>query len=267
MTTVIVQGSGDVGSAIAHQLFLRGAKVIISDEIAPAHLRRRMSFVDAYYQGFMRLEGVSARYVIQLPSECPEEVLACSLNIEALLAQTKTDIVIDARMQKKAVPILPAWKNQFQAPLVGLGPGFCMGINCDLAIETAWGESLGGEVIGSTKPLEGEPRPIDGFTRKRFVYAPKAGTWNTTQNIGDVVQAEDVLGHIGGDAVMAPMSGILKGISHHGSYVKAQQKIIEIDPSGNAQLEGIGERPRKIAQGVVNAIKKRGWGRTLSGIE
>lgn len=99
MTVAIIQGSGDVGSAVAHQLFLRGAKVIISDEIAPAHLRRGMSFVDAYYQGFAQLEGVSAQYVIHLPSERLEEILVCSLDVEALLSQTKAEVVIDARMK------------------------------------------------------------------------------------------------------------------------------------------------------------------------
>lgn len=257
MTVAIIQGSGDVGSAIAQQLFLHGAKVIISDEISPAHLRRGMSFVDAYYQGFAQLEGVAAQYVIHLPSERLEEILVCSLDVEVLLAQTKAEVVIDARMKKRSTPQLPAWKTQYKTLLIGLGPGFEINTNCDIAIETAWGESLGGEVAGSTKSLEGEPRPIEGFARERIVYAPKAGTWKTALDINEVVRAGDTLGHINDDPIKAPMSGTLKGISHHGAHVKAQQKIIEVDPSSESQIYGLGERPRKISKGILRVLHER----------
>src|SRR2546430_5413400 len=63
------------------------------------------------------------------------------------------------------------------APLtIGLSPNFIAGEAVDLAIETKWGERLG-EIVeaGATLPLAGEPRPIGGVGRARFIYAPQAG--------------------------------------------------------------------------------------------
>jgi xanthine dehydrogenase accessory factor len=257
MLIAVIQGSGDIGSAVAHQLVLAGYRAIITDCYYPGHARRGMSFVNAYYEGTARLDGVVARYTNSIVADDSHEVLVNSHEVENLLVQLDVAVVIDARMRKRVVPELPAWKKNYKGLLIGLGPGFDPKTNCDVAIESAWGELMGSEVVRSTRPQEGDPKPINGLTRERMIYAPRTGTWNTRLDIGDLVQAEDILGDIDGFIVCSPMGGTLRGISHHGAHIKENQKIIEVDPSNKAQIIGLGERPKKIAQGVTSALKAR----------
>src|SRR5579863_6389659 len=63
---VVVRGSGDVGSAVAHRLFRAGYRVVIHDGPAPSAPRRGMAFTDAVFNGTAILEGVRARR-LELP--------------------------------------------------------------------------------------------------------------------------------------------------------------------------------------------------------
>jgi hypothetical protein len=65
------------------------------------------------------------------------------------------------------------------------------------------------------------------------------------------------VGNINDQMIMAPIAGLLRGISHHHAQIRDGQKIIEIDPSGTSQIYGLGERPLKIAKGVIHALQKR----------
>ena len=53
-TVVLVRGSGDVGSAVAHLLFAQGSSVVIHDIALPAAPRRGMAFSDAIFEGCLR---------------------------------------------------------------------------------------------------------------------------------------------------------------------------------------------------------------------
>ena len=48
---VLVRGSGDVGSAVAHLLLRSGRGVLIHDVDRPAAPRRGMAFADAVFDG------------------------------------------------------------------------------------------------------------------------------------------------------------------------------------------------------------------------
>src|SRR5258708_31082012 len=110
-------------------------------------------------------------------------------------------------MRKRAVPE----RQCGLAPLtIGLGPNFVVGETVDLAIETMWGERLG-EIVeaGATLPLGGEPRPIGGVGRARFIYAPQAGRFKTPARIGDPVTQGDLVASIKALSPRAPLSGAL----------------------------------------------------------
>ena len=94
-------------------------------------------------------------------------------SFDDVIEATSWSALIDARMRKRAVPE----GQRGIAPLtIGLGPNFVAGETVDLAIETMWGDRLGAVIaVGATLPLGGEPRPIGGVGRARFVYAPEAG--------------------------------------------------------------------------------------------
>ena len=50
---------------------------------------------------------------------------------------------------------------------------------------------------------------------------------------------------------------MLRGLTRDGVPVARKTKVIEVDPSSEkAKISGIGERSGRIAQGVLEAIKK-----------
>jgi hypothetical protein len=54
------------------------------------------------------------------------------------------------------------------------------------------------------------------------------------------------------------IAGVLRGLTRNSVPVTLKTKVVEIDPRGEkAQISGIGERPAKIAEGVLSAIRAR----------
>jgi xanthine dehydrogenase accessory factor len=272
LLTVLVRGSGDVGSAVAHGLFRAGYAVVLHDSPQPTTTRRKMAFTDAIFDGCALLEGVVARRVDNLTFlpellATREAISLVVVDLAALLDATKPDVLIDARMRKHHQP-----EGQCGlAPLtIGLGPNFVAGETTDLAVETSWGDELGRVYDqGATKPLAGEPRPIAGHGRDRYVYAPVAGVFHTSFQIGDLVSAGEIIARIDAIALTAPLAGAIRGLTRAGVPVTLNTKVIEIDPRGpTAVVTGIGERPSRIAEGVLAAVqrwakKNRGWMRSV----
>ncbi len=256
--SVLVLGSNDVASAVAHRLFQEGYGIVIHEDTKPTVTRRRMAFADAIFDGEATLEGVTAKRIegVNLRSELISltfiPVVVCDLF--RLVKKFRLHVLVDARMRKHEKP-----SRQFHlAPLtIGLGPNFYAGRNVHIAIETARGEHLG-QVIqhGPTMPLEGEPISLEGHARDRYVYAPLVGKFSTRCQIGDTVEAGQVVAFINETPLTAPISGVLRGITHDGVPVELLTKVIEVDPRGEqAQIMGIGERPMRIAEGVLTAIQ------------
>jgi xanthine dehydrogenase accessory factor len=257
---VLVRGIGDIGSAVAHALFRAGIKVVVHDLARPAHARRGMAFTDAMFSGKMKLDGVYAKRARQPDDlrcmvDCGRAVPVVTDDIEYVVSALNPDVVVDARMRKRAVPE----PQRYLAPhTIGLGPNFVAGEQTDIAIETAWGEELGRVIRrGATRPLEGEPREIAGHMRDRYVYAPVAGVFSTALEIGMSVAAGEIVATIGDIELRAPLGGRLRGLTHSDVEVALGTKVIEIDPrDADADIYGISERPRRIAQAVLAAIKR-----------
>ncbi|HWF35100.1 MAG TPA: hypothetical protein VG295_07000 [Solirubrobacteraceae bacterium] len=256
---VLVRGSGDVGSAVAHRLFLAGYPVLIHDVQLPAAPRRGMAFTDAIFDGACELEGVRAARVEDLalfPHALAERALipVTVMDIDAVLAAVRPDVLVDARMRKRAHP-----ESQLElAPLtIGLGPNFVAGETSHLAIETRWGDELGKVITsGGTQSLAGEPRSFAGHARDRFIYAPLAGMFRTEAAIGQQVERGEVLATIESEPLQAPLDGILRGLTHDGVPVEAGAKVVEVDPRGEiGAVIGLGARPQRIAEGVAAAIE------------
>ncbi len=258
MALVLVRGSGDVGSAVAHALFAEHQKVILQDDPAPDYTRRGMAFTDAFFDGKAKLVHVIAkRSTLGLHLQ---SMLACCRAIPALTNDWRDvveafhpDVLIDARMKKRAIPET----LRGTAPLtIGLGPNFVAGDMTDIVIETSW--EAPGQVItkGASLPLRGEPQRLGGHGRERFVYAPEAGVFETQCAIGEYVYAIQAVATLAGMPILAPLSGRLRGLTHTGVEVSQGAKIVEIDPrEPDYNVYGIGERPRRIAAGVLTVIK------------
>jgi xanthine dehydrogenase accessory factor len=261
---ILIRGSGDIGSAAAYTLFKADYAVVIHDSAQPSATRRRMAFCDAIFDGSTILAGVSAQ-LFRSASELTAHLAAhdlvalTTLNISQVLSILRPEVLVDARMKKHEQPEIQIALAPFT---VGLGPNFIAGETVYAAIETGWNEGLGNVIWhGATRPLEGEPQTIAGHARDRYVYSPAAGTFRTALQIGDMVSAGQEVAYVDKIPLHAPIDGILRGLTHDGVPVAKKAKIIEVDPRGaQAQISGIAERPRRIAQGVLEAIKS--WGCT-----
>jgi xanthine dehydrogenase accessory factor len=164
-------------------------------------------------------------------------------------------VLIDARMRKR---IPPESHSGMAAFTIGLGPGHVAPQTADVVIETIWVDRLGAVLReGSTLPL-GEPRAIDGVGRERIVYAPVAGLFRSDLEIGEPVEAGALVAKIDGTPIRAPISGTLRGLTRPGVLVLRGDKVLEVDPRPpeRAGFSGLGERPRRIAEGVALAIRQ-----------
>ncbi len=255
---ILILGSGDVASAAAHRLFSAGLQVALHEGPAPSATRRQMAFTDAVFDGQAWLEGVQAVRVDDLSAlpvllAAHRQIPLVVSDLEALIAALQPRILVDARLRKHSLP--PDLRSL--APLaIGVGPGFAVGLNAHVVIETAYGENLGRVLWqGAAQPLAGEPKEIDGHARDRYVYAPQAGIFETSARLGDPVSAGQAVARLGEVTLSAPIDGVLRGLTHTGVFVPEHTKVIEVDPRRDApQVAGIGERPGKIAEGVLQAV-------------
>jgi xanthine dehydrogenase accessory factor len=268
---IVVLGINDVASAVTHRLWTEGFLVFLLSGPEPAVSRRGMAFVDAVFDGAAELEGVRARRVDE-----PDEATLLAASREAvpvlvtreprtLVGALAPAVLVDARMRKRASG--ERWRGC--APLtIGLGPGFVAGEQVDVAVETSWEELGRVRWEGANLPLAGEPREIGGLRRERYVYAPCAGRWRTARCIGDLVEAGEPVAWIECDdgrrlEILAPASGAVRGLTRDGVTVSEGTKVLEIDPRGSAgQWRGLGQRPRGIADGVLEAVLT--WQRRVS---
>ncbi|HEY3179944.1 MAG TPA: hypothetical protein VGL25_13790 [Casimicrobiaceae bacterium] len=261
----IVIGCGDVGSAVAHALHHAGCAVVLVDHADPPWTRRGMAYTDAWYVGTASLAEVDACFCASVRSipfvlDRRDMIAATTWSWQGVAAALHPVAIVDARVVKRQAPASLKTNDSGFPLTIGLGPGFVAGFHTDIAIETAWGDDLGAIIeSGATKPFEGEPRRVGGAGRERYVYASKAGRFQTDHRIGDHVESGEAIATLAGDSISAPLTGVLRGLSSRGARIGAGQKIVEVDPRGETPLcFGLGERPRRIAMGVVEALVRRG---------
>lgn len=255
---ILIRGSGDIGSAVAHVLFHAGFAVVLHDQPQPTTTRRKMAFTDAIFDGTAALDGLTATYLADAHDVLP--ILAQHTTIPILIADIQTVvsalqpvILIDARMRKRAIP---EQQRELAPFTIGLGPNFRAGKTTDVVVETSW-ENLGASyTTGSALPLRGEPQPLDGQRRERYLYAPVAGVFSSAYQIGMPVCAGEPIAMIENVVLAAPLTGVVRGLTRSGVPVERGTKVIEIDPRGSrAEVTGLGTRPRRIAESVLGLVQ------------
>lgn len=271
---VLVLGVNDIASAVGWLLWSHGQEVVFASEPAPTVTRRLMAFADAVFDGVAELEGVVARRV-ETTAEA-EALLSARAAIPLfvgrplteLLTALRPEVLVDARMRKRAQP---ERLLGFARLTVGLGPGFVAGEHVDVAVETSWEELGLVRWEGANLLFAGEPREIGGLRRQRYVYAPVSGRWCTECAIGELVIEGQPVAWIEREdgerfVVSAPAAGAIRGLTRDGVFVEVGTKVLEIDPRGLAgQWRGLGERPRRVAEGVWTALLAWCSTRTVKG--
>jgi hypothetical protein len=256
----VILGTNEIASAVAVYLHRKQYSVVLSHDPAPPVIRRGMAFHDVLYDDPCRLEEVVGRRAESWPElvyalAAPDAVAVTPLPLPDLIVHGCIAVLVDARMQKYSVtPDL----RYLAGVTVGLGPGFRVGVNCDVAVETRPAKS--GAVIesGATDAADGVPSLLGRAGRERLVYSERAGRWRTAVEIGSRVFRGFTVGHLDGVPVAAPIDGLLRGVVRDGLLVPARTKLLEVDPRGRkARWSGIDERPRAIAFATLQAVRRR----------
>lgn len=255
----VVLGTNDVASAVGCALFAAGYGVVLSRDPAQPVLRRRMALDDAIEAGVAELEGVEGRAaenLVHIMRGFIERSCVCVTVMELgdLLCLGLIDVLVDARMRLHALKVDV---RPFARHTIGLGPGFTAGRHVGVAIETA--PEAVGEVIaeGSTIAAHGRSSELGGAGRERFARAPGGGLWLSAAAIGDRVREGDLIGTCGGEPVLAPLDGRLRGLVRTGILVQGGYKLVEVDPrpEGIARWVGIAERPGRIAAATLEGLR------------
>lgn len=257
---IAIKGAGDLASGIALRLWRCGFPVVMSELAVPLCIRRTIAFSSAVFDGTAKVEdaeGVLIRNISETKNAWDSGKLPIIVDEDAgQLLSLRPDVLIDAR-------IIKSWRKDTSltdAPLViGLGPGFKAGVNVHCVIETNRGHNLGRVFWqGEAEPDTGIPGTIKGEGIKRVVKSPCAGKFDPCVEIGDSVEAGDLIAHVGDTGIHAQLSGIVRGIIYPGIEVWEKLKIMDIDPRGNrSHCFTVSDKASALGGGVLEAILTR----------
>lgn len=253
-----------MASGVALRLHRVGMRVLITELDQPLVIRRSVSFAQAVYSETTQVEGVTARLVNSSSSiqsawrsgEIPVLVdpdcqILSSLNNGNLPFST----LVDGRMTKQSPTLLLG-----SAPfMIGLGPGFVVGVNCDAVVETNRGHFLGRVLWkGSAQPNTGVPEGFGVQDKDRVLRSPAEGIFNSDKNICDRLKPGELVGEVDGKEIRAPLKGVLRGLLHSGLNVTEGFKIGDIDPRNDPEYcRYVSDKALAIGGGVLEAIFAR----------
>ncbi|MEE9464288.1 MAG: hypothetical protein V3W14_01775, partial [Candidatus Neomarinimicrobiota bacterium] len=140
--------------------------------------------------------------------------------------------------------------------VIGLGPGFIAGADCQAVVETQRGPNLGRVIwSGSAQPDTGVPGELGGESIQRVIYAPGAGALKWEVEFGALVDPGQRLGHLNGRPLAAPIGGQVRGLISPRVPVTIRLKIADIDPRGpEVDCQMISDKARAVGAGVLEAL-------------
>ncbi|MCC7361537.1 MAG: EF2563 family selenium-dependent molybdenum hydroxylase system protein [Anaerolineales bacterium] len=238
--SVLIRGGGDLASGVALRLRRAGMPVIVTELPNPLAVRRAVAFSEAIRAGTVTIEGqvgtliAEAGDTAQIRATLTAGQIAVLIDPEAhTIRRLKPAAVVDARLLKQVVsrPADPV------ALLIGLGPGFTPGVNCQAAVETARGPALGRVYWDQPASADtGQPDPVMAQTGTRVLRAPATGVLTSRARIGAVVEAGELIAEVAGRPLHAAFRGALRGLLPTGMPVTAGLKIGDLDPRAEAGL-------------------------------
>lgn len=249
--SIIVVGCDDVGSAIACILHRAGAAVVVVDGADPPWSRRGMSYTDAWYVGGATLDGVDACFCGSVKSISPvldrgDMVAATTWSWQGVAAVVCPAAVIETRQGRVALPAQcrPATLENVLA--IGVRATHVGGWPADVVIADGFTRSDG---------ARGDGRIAD--TALSRIEAPHGGRFRTRHEIAERVDAGDVIGELGGFAVVARVTGVLRALAARGARVAPGDMLAEVDGRNEpSNCFGITAEARAIAHRVAAAVRR-----------
>src|SRR6266851_2168047 len=226
---VAVKGAGDLATGVMHRLSRAGFAVMATELPQPTALRRTVAFAEAVTQGQMTVEGITAQRANSIE------------DIRIALAHGLVPIVVD--------PDGVAFRQMQPEVMV---EGTLSKYNR--------GHNLGRVYLqGSAEPNTGVPGTIGGYAGDRLLRAPCAGRLFGVRQIGDRVQAGEVVAVVKSDndtaSITAAISGILRGLVRDDLVVSTGMKVGDVDPRAiREHCFTISDKSRAIGGGVIEAI-------------
>jgi xanthine dehydrogenase accessory factor len=248
----VVRGGGELASGVARLFFLSGMRVIVLEREQPLAVRRRVAFAEAVFDGEARVEGVIGRRVAAEAAWAElESRVAVVVDPEARLARD-VDVLVDGRMSKRPAPPRPAGASF----VIGLGPGFTAGATADAVVETQRGPELGRVIwAGAAEPDTASPAPVLGHTDARVLRAPATGRFVAAVDVGAIVAARAVVGHVGQAPVTSAIGGLVRGILRSGVTIDAGAKVGDVDPRGaSVDPARMSDKARAVGAGALEAV-------------
>jgi xanthine dehydrogenase accessory factor len=256
MLKVLIRGGGDLASGIAVRLHRAGINVIITEIEKPLTVRRFVSFAEAIYTKSVILEDIQGKYVQSLVDieKCLNNGVIPVIVDEDLCGASalSPDVLVDARMLKKTILSQDCGLSM----LIGIGPGFFPGENCDCVVETKRGPFLGRVYWHDcAEPDTGIPESVRGYESERVLRAPGSGIFRAKCRIGDIVNKDEEVASVNGDIIRAPFQGVVRGLLHEGVMVHPGMKVGDLDPRCDPLLCSlVSDKALAVGGGVLEAI-------------
>jgi len=253
---VIIKGAGDLASGVAHRLLLAGFPIVMLELPRPLVVRRSVSFASAVFAGNVEVEGVKASLINDIPQieSCwSRGIIPVVVDPEGnLIRELNPYVLVDAVMAKRN-----SGTSITDAPLViGLGPGFTAGEDVTAVVETKRGHDLGRVFYSGTAAADtGIPGSIGGYSAERLLRSPASGQFQPCKDIGESVQEGEKVAEVGNTSLLAPISGLIRGMLYPGVEVGKGMKVGDIDPRGKeVDWRTISDKARSVGGGVLEAI-------------
>lgn len=252
----VIRGAGDIATGTALRLWRSGLKVAMTDLPNPTAIRRTVCFSQAIVLGRAMVEDVTAVRA-QTAAEALELLRGGVIPVLPDPAGTcipglQPDAVVDAILAKRNL----GTKITDAPAVVGVGPGFTVGVDCHAVVETMRGHTLGRTYYqGSALPNTGIPGLIGGFSGERVLRAPADGVFHQLQEIGAIVTEGDVVAEVEGIPMRCTLTGVLRGILVDGTPVFKGMKAGDVDPRGvEANCFTVSDKALAVGGGVLEAV-------------
>ncbi len=254
---ILIRGAGDLATGIVSRLYNAGYReIVMTEKAVPLTVRRTVALSRAVYEGRAEVENLTGILATDINDV---KFIISQGNIPIMIDEKgeimnvfKPDVLIDAIIAKKnlgtAIDMAPL--------VIGVGPGFNAGIDCNYVVETKRGHYLGSVIrTGMAIPNTGIPGDIGGYTIERLIKASADGVMEPLVEIGDVVEKGDIVARTGGKAVYAKMSGMVRGMLQSGVKVTEGLKIGDIDSRCEREhCYTISDKARAIGGGVLEIV-------------